>query len=66
MLPCLTAAAALPSGAGVVAPAVAQTAAAAPADEPYTLSYAAGGYDADQNFLGGTTLMNLAGSEGNL
>jgi hypothetical protein len=37
-----------------------------PASEPYSLSYAAGGYDARGNFLGGTELMNLAAFEGKL
>jgi hypothetical protein len=47
------------------APAVAQGSTALPA-EPYSLSYAAGGYDARGNFLGGTVLMNLAAFEGRL
>jgi hypothetical protein len=37
-----------------------------PANEPYSLSYAAGGHDARGNFLGGTELMNLAAFEGKL
>jgi hypothetical protein len=37
-----------------------------PADEPYSPSYIAGGYDAARNFLGGTELMNLAGFQGKL
>jgi hypothetical protein len=37
-----------------------------PANEPYSLSYAAGGYDAEGNFMGGTELMNLAAFEGKL
>jgi len=47
----------------IVGQAVAQT---SPADEPYSLSYAAGGYDAQGNFLGGTEQMNLTPYEGKL
>jgi hypothetical protein len=43
--------------------AAAQSTATLPANEPYTLSYAAGGSDARGNFLGGTELMNLAAFE---
>lgn len=45
---------------------VAQGMSALPANEPFSLSYAAGGYDARGNFLGGTELMNLAAFEGKL
>jgi hypothetical protein len=46
--------------------AVAQSESVPPAKEPYSLSYAAGGYDDRGNFLGGTELMNLVGFEGKL
>jgi hypothetical protein len=39
---------------------------AGPASEPYSLSYAGGGRDAQGDFLGGTELMNLAASGGRL
>jgi hypothetical protein len=39
---------------------------ALPANEPYSLSYAAGGRDAQDDFLGGTELMNLAAFGGRL
>jgi hypothetical protein len=41
-------------------------AATSPADEPYSVSYAAGGYDLRGNFLGGTEFMNLVAFEGKL
>lgn len=50
----------------VDAQAVAQGISKSPATEPYSLSYAAGGYDAQGDFLGGTELMNLAGFGGKL
>jgi hypothetical protein len=37
-----------------------------PANEPYSLSYAAGSYDANGSFLGGTELMNLVAFKGAL
>ncbi|HTZ34835.1 MAG TPA: hypothetical protein VMB84_02355, partial [Stellaceae bacterium] len=46
--------------------AAAQGAAGSPAAEPYSLSYAAGGYDSRGNFLGGTELMNLTAFGGRL
>lgn len=46
--------------------AIAQRLVAGPANEPYSVSYSAGGYDARGNFLGGTELMNLADFEGKL
>jgi hypothetical protein len=56
ILCCLTIFMAFPycSGAGI------------PANEPYSLSYAAGGYDASGNFLGGTEIMNLVAFQGRL
>jgi hypothetical protein len=37
-----------------------------PADEAVSLSYAAGGYDSNQHFLGGTETMSLVGYRGKL
>ena len=47
----------------IVGQAVAQT---PPADEPYSLSYAAGGNDAQGNFLGGTEFMHVVAFNGML
>jgi hypothetical protein len=47
----------------IVGQAVAQT---SPADEPYSLSYAAGGNDAQGNFLGGTEFMHVVAFNGML
>src|SRR5580693_1875047 len=47
----------------IVGQAVAQT---SPADEPYSLSYAAGGNDAQENFLGGTEFMHVVAFNGML
>jgi hypothetical protein len=45
---------------------VAQETFTPPSNEPYSVSYAAGGYDTRGNFLGGTELMNLAAFKGKL
>jgi hypothetical protein len=37
-----------------------------PADEPESISYAAGGYDSNHHFLGGTEILNLVGHHGKL
>lgn len=41
-------------------------AATSPADEPYSISYAAGGHDSRGNFLGGTEFINLVAFQGKL
>jgi hypothetical protein len=66
VLLCLIVAVALLSRFVVGIHAVAQGVATLPANEPYSLSYAAGGNDARGNFLGGTELMNLVAFEGKL
>jgi len=50
----------------VLTPAEAKEMSTVPAKEPYSLSYAAGGYDASGNFLGGTEAMNLVAFQGKL
>src|SRR6516225_1257997 len=66
ILLCLMVFLALISRSVVDTQAVAQRISNLRANEPYSLSYAAGGYDAQGNFLGGTESVNLAAFEGKL
>jgi hypothetical protein len=63
---CLISGVALLSRLDFVAQADPQQVAVSPAAEPYSLSFAAGGYDAQGNFLGGTELMDLVAFQGKL
>jgi hypothetical protein len=63
ILVCLVAALAGLTRLDVATQAIAQK---VPGNEPYSLSYAAGSYDLNGNFLGGTELMNLVAFKGAL